>query len=146
MRKISLRLALLPAHPYWANFLKHCLCIALTEDTAQCNLTGRVTSIMVHIGALSRRKSGGATACAWVALLIAFFTACQSAPTPSFDLTLDPVSIALTQGEAKDVTVKLERLNGLTDPVLVTLKGLPADVTASPATLTMAGTKLSSDM
>ena len=75
-----------------------------------------------------------------IALLLALVTACQPAPTPNFDLTLDPVSIALTQGEAKDVSVKLERLNGLTDPVTVTFKGLPADVTASPATLTMAGT------
>ena len=75
-----------------------------------------------------------------VALLIAFITACQSAPTPSFDLTLDPVSLALTQGEAKDVTVKLERLNGFTESVAIALKGLPADVTANPATLTMTGT------
>ena len=75
-----------------------------------------------------------------VGLLITLVTACQAPLTPSFTVTFDAASATLKQGDAKDVTVKLERLNEFTDPVTVTLAGLPTGVSASPATLAMNGT------
>ena len=75
-----------------------------------------------------------------IALLIALITACQSAPPPDFTLTFDTSSLALNQGATADVTVKLERPSGFVDPIAVTWKGLPANITASPATLTMTAT------
>ena len=75
-----------------------------------------------------------------VGLLIALVTACQAPLTPSFTVTFDAASAALKPGDAKDVTVTLQRLNEFTDPVTVTLAGLPAGVIASPATLAMKGT------
>ena len=75
-----------------------------------------------------------------IALLIALITACQSAPPPDFTLTFDTSSLALNQGATADVTVQLERPSGFVDPIAVTWKGLPANITASPASLTMAAT------
>jgi Peptidase M66 len=75
-----------------------------------------------------------------VALLIALVTACQPAPVPNFTLTFDAANIALAQGDTKEVTVRLERPSGFTDPVTVSLRGLPANVTSSPATVTMSTT------
>ncbi len=80
-----------------------------------------------------------------VGLLLSLFTACNTNPNqiqkpsvPGFNLSLDPASIKLTPGDTTEVGIKLERLNGFADPVAVTLKGLPADVSASPATVTIA--------
>jgi hypothetical protein len=67
-------------------------------------------------------------------------------PLPSFNLSFNPANLTLTQGDAIDVTVQLERLNGFSDPVTVTLKGLPSDVTVSPASLTIAATASSASV
>jgi hypothetical protein len=79
-----------------------------------------------------------------IGLLISLVTACQSGqkqtqklPDPSFNLSLDSTSLNLMQGDDIDLTITLERLDGFEDAVAVSLKGLPADVTASPALLTI---------
>jgi Peptidase M66 len=59
-------------------------------------------------------------------------------PVPGFNLSLDASSLNLTQGDMADVTIKLERLNGFAQAVTLSLKNLPADVTASPASLAIA--------
>jgi hypothetical protein len=100
-----------------------------------------------------------------IGLLMSFVTACQSnpqssqnqtnpgqttpdqtnpdqtnpgQPVPGFNLSLDASSLNLTQGDMADVTIKLERLNGFAQAVTLSLKNLPADVTASPASLAIA--------
>jgi hypothetical protein len=82
-----------------------------------------------------------------IAFLIALVTACQNnsapiqkPPVPSFNLTLEPASLELIQGDATEVTVKLERLGGFKDSVAVSFKGLPADVTLSPTSLSIDAT------
>jgi Peptidase M66 len=82
-----------------------------------------------------------------IALLIALVTACQNnsapiqkPPVPSFNLTLEPASLELIQGDATEVTVKLERLGGFAGSVAVSFKGLPADVTLSPTSLSIDST------
>jgi Peptidase M66 len=59
-------------------------------------------------------------------------------PVPGFNLSLDASSLNLTQGDMAEVTIKLERLNGFAQAVTLSLKNLPADVTASPASLAIA--------
>jgi Peptidase M66 len=82
-----------------------------------------------------------------IGLLMSLVTACQSGqkqiqkfPDPSFNLSLDSSSVNLTQGDIADLTVNLERLDGFEDAVAVSLKDLPADVTVSPAVLTIPAT------
>ena len=62
------------------------------------------------------------------------------APTPpaDFSLALSPTSLTLTAGAAgSPVSVTATAANGFTGMVAVALSGLPAGVTASPATLTL---------
>jgi Peptidase M66 len=82
-----------------------------------------------------------------IGLFMTFVTACQSGqkqipklPDPSFNLSLDASSVNLMQGDDTDLTINLERLDGFEDAVTLSLKGLPADVTASPAVLTIPAT------
>jgi Peptidase M66 len=95
-----------------------------------------------------------------IGLLLSIVTACQSnpqssqnptnpnqtnpgqtnpgQPVPGFNLSLDASSLTLTQGDVADVNINLERLNGFAQAVTLSLKNLPADVTASPASLAIA--------
>jgi Peptidase M66 len=82
-----------------------------------------------------------------IGLLMTLVTACQSGqkqtqkpPDPSFKLSLDSTSLNLMQGDMSDVTINLERLNGFEDAVALSFKDLPADVTPSPALLTIPAT------
>ncbi len=82
-----------------------------------------------------------------MALLIVLVTACQNnsepiqkPPVPSFNLTLEPASLELIQGDATELTIKLERLDGFTDSVAVSFKDLPADITISPTSLSIDAT------
>jgi Peptidase M66 len=82
-----------------------------------------------------------------IGLLMTLVTACQSGqkqnqklPDPSFNLSLDSTSLNLMQGDDADLTINLERLDGFEDAVALSLKDLPADVTASPAVLTIPAT------
>jgi Peptidase M66 len=82
-----------------------------------------------------------------IGLLMSLVTACQSGqkqiqklPDPSFKLSLDASSLNLMQGDDADLTVTLERLDGFEDAVSLSLKDLPADVSVSPAVLTIPAT------
>jgi hypothetical protein len=62
-----------------------------------------------------------------------------SAPPPDFTLTLAPTSLTLVAGGANAlVSVTANAVNSFTGTVAVALTGLPAGVTASPATLSLA--------
>ena len=66
-------------------------------------------------------------------------TATISAPPPDFTLTLAPTSATLAAGGANSlVSVTANAVNSFTGTVNVAITGLPAGVTASPATLSLA--------
>ncbi len=66
-------------------------------------------------------------------------TATISAPPPDFTLTLAPTSATLAAGGANGlVSVTATAVNSFTGTVNVAITGLPAGVTASPATLSLA--------
>jgi hypothetical protein len=78
--------------------------------------------------------SGGAKASAAVAMTVA-----AAQPAPDFALSIDPSSLALTAGAAGGtVKVSISAFNSFNGSVIVALSGLPAGVTASPATLSFA--------
>jgi len=61
-----------------------------------------------------------------------------STQTADFSLTSTPETVALTAGGAgKQISVNAVPANGFTGEVAVTIGGLPAGVTANPATLTL---------
>jgi len=65
-------------------------------------------------------------------------TISATAPVADFSLTSTPATIALTAGSAgKQISVNAVPMNGFTGKVAVSIGGLPAGVTASPATLTL---------
>src|SRR5579875_3644214 len=58
--------------------------------------------------------------------------------TPDFAVIASPTSATLQSGGTpRSFTVTVDPANGFTDPVTVSLTGLPAGVTATPATLTV---------
>ena len=60
------------------------------------------------------------------------------APAPDFALTVSPASLTLTPGAAgSQVSVNAAALNSFTGTVAVAISGLPAGVTANPATLNL---------
>lgn len=62
----------------------------------------------------------------------------NSAPSPNFTLSLSPASVALTAGATgTPVTLTATPLNSFNGTVTVSISGLPAGVTASPATVTL---------
>lgn len=62
-----------------------------------------------------------------------------AASQPDFTLTATPASLALTAGGAAgQLVVSASAVNGFTGSVAVTLSGLPAGVTATPSTLSLA--------
>jgi Peptidase M66 len=99
----------------------------------------KISSGNVTLEGVSGAASGGLQGSAVLGLTVL-------KPLPSFNLSFNPANLTLTQGDAIDVTVQLERLNGFSDPVTVTLKGLPSDVTASPASLTIPATASSASV
>jgi hypothetical protein len=62
----------------------------------------------------------------------------MTTPTPDFTLSVSPAAAFVTGGAAgQSVSVTASALNGFAAPVMVALSGLPAGVTAKPATLTL---------
>ncbi len=61
-----------------------------------------------------------------------------AAPAPEFLFAANAVDLSLQAGSTAQLTVVATPLNGFTGTVNVTLSGLPAGVTASPTTLTLA--------
>jgi hypothetical protein len=65
-------------------------------------------------------------------------TTTTTSSTPDFSLTVSPTTAALTAGGAsQQMSVNAVAANGFTASVAVALTGLPAGVSASPATLTL---------
>ncbi|HEV2578003.1 MAG TPA: aryl-sulfate sulfotransferase [Acidobacteriaceae bacterium] len=65
--------------------------------------------------------------------------AITSASVPDFSLTSAPAALSLQAGGTpRSFTVTVNPVNGFTDPVSVSLTGLPAGVTATPASLSVA--------
>ncbi len=65
-------------------------------------------------------------------------TVAAAAPAPDFSLSSDPTSVSLTAGgTAQAVTLTAAALNGFTGTIQASVTGLPAGVTASPATLSL---------
>jgi hypothetical protein len=63
----------------------------------------------------------------------------STAPVPDFTITAAPNSIALQSGgSARTFTITAAAVNGFADPVNISLSGLPAGVTATPSTLSVA--------
>ena len=58
-------------------------------------------------------------------------------PPPSFTVSLSTVAITLTPGEVQTIQVSVAGQSGFTGSVSVTVTGLPAGVTASPAALSL---------
>ena len=58
-------------------------------------------------------------------------------PTPTFSLTTNPGQIGLSQTATQSLQVNVNPQNGFAGSVTITESGLPAGVTASPATLTV---------
>ena len=57
---------------------------------------------------------------------------------PDFTITATPTSIALPSGgSSRSLSVTAAAVNGFSDPVTVSLSGLPAGVTATPSTLSL---------
>lgn len=66
-------------------------------------------------------------------------TATLAAPPPDFTLTLSPASVTLVAGGAgAGVSVSVGAVNSFASTVAVAITGLPAGVTANPATLSLA--------
>jgi hypothetical protein len=68
------------------------------------------------------------------------FVLAVAAPTPPVDFSLSatPATSTLTVGGTTPVSLLVTGANGFSNPVAVTVSGLPGGVTATPATLTLA--------
>lgn len=65
-------------------------------------------------------------------------TAKVSTPAADFSLTSTPATVTLTAGgSGQQISVEATAINGFTGAVAIAISGLPAGVTASPATLTL---------
>ncbi len=90
---------------------------------------------------LLRLEFAGAVTCLLVCLAVA---GCggggtHSIPAGDFSLSVSPASLSITAGTTgSSVSVLATAANGLTGTVTVAITGLPAGVTANPATLTLA--------
>ena len=86
------------------------------------------TSAMVTVTGSADSTSHTATA----ALAI------SAAPVPDFTITAAPASMTLPSGgSSRSLTVTTTAVNGFSDPVSISLSGLPAGVTATPSTLSV---------
>lgn len=62
----------------------------------------------------------------------------SAAPVPDFTITAAPSSLSLPSGgSARLLSITPSAVNGFTDPVTVSLSGLPAGVTVTPSTLSL---------
>lgn len=87
-----------------------------------------VSTAMVTVMGSADSKSHIATAAVSV----------SAAPVPDFTLTAAPSSVSLQSGgSARSFTVTASAVNGFTDPVTITLTGLPTGVSVTPSTLSI---------
>jgi hypothetical protein len=106
--------------------------LTLTPGTAQSVTVAAAASAMKGSAKLTLTgHSGALTHSSTVATTI-------SAPRPDFTLTLSPTSLTVVGGAAGvPVSVTTAALNGSSGTVAVAITGLPAGVTANPATLSL---------
>lgn len=96
----------------------------LTASTSAAATSGTMVTVTASSGTLSH------TATAALAI--------SSAPVPDFTITAAPSAVALQSGgSASSLTITAAAVNGFTDPVSISLSGLPTGVTATPSTLTV---------
>lgn len=83
-----------------------------------------------------------------VVSVLTVLTACggPAGPTPSITIALDTATASVLRGGSVDVTVTLTRVGSASDPVDLTVDGLPAGVGASFAPATLAGPALTSTL
>ena len=110
------------------------LSLTLTPGVAQnLTLTAGATTKAGTASVTLIGISGSLTHTATVTL-----TVTAAAPSPDFSLTVAPASLDLTAGSTgKSSSVTANALNGFTGKVNISLTGLPAGVTPSPASLTL---------
>lgn len=60
-----------------------------------------------------------------------------SLPPPDFTLTIQPASVSVAAGSSTSSTVGVTGTNGFASQVSITISGVPAGVTASPATFSL---------
>ena len=108
--------------------------LTLTPGTAATlSLTAPVGTAAASATATLTGTSGALTHTAPLAITVAAL-----APSPDFSLAITPLSLSLTPGATGlPVQVAATALNGFTGSVSVPLSGLPANVTASPASLSL---------
>lgn len=82
---------------------------------------------------------------ALVAVMVLLLAACNQ-QSPSIMLTLDAASAALVRGSDVSVDVTLTRTGGASADVLLSITGLPANVTAQFSPATLSGSTLSSTL
>ena len=96
----------------------------LAASTAAATTSGATITVSGSDGSLSH------TATASLSIMPAI--------VPDFTITAAPASISLQGGgSARLLSVTTAAVNGFTDPVTVSLSGLPAGVTATPSTVTV---------
>jgi hypothetical protein len=108
--------------------------LTLTPGTAATlSLTAPAGTAAASATATLTGTSGALTHTAPLAI-----TVTTLAPSPDFSLAITPQSLSLTPGAAGlPVQVSATALNGFTGSVSVALSGLPANVTAAPASLSL---------
>ncbi len=70
-------------------------------------------------------------------IFLGLLAACGSSSSPDFSLASSAVTVSLATGATATVNVSANATSGTGSPISVTLEGLPAGVTASPATLSI---------
>jgi hypothetical protein len=89
------------------------------------------------MGVSSKTLVGCATLFFWLTLL-SCGGGSKTAAEGDFTLTSTPASVMLVQGGASQtISVNAVAVNGFTGPVVITITGLPAGVSATPGTLTL---------
>ncbi len=110
--------------------------ITLTPGSAApLSLTAPLGTAPATATATFTGTSGGLTHTASLAVTV---TAPPPPPQPDFSLAITPQSLSISPGAAgQPVQLSATALNGFSGNVSVALSGLPAGVTASPATLSL---------
>ena len=77
---------------------------------------------------------------AWIILLLGIlFTACSRPPAPDFNISLNPPSLTIEQGNNGTTTLTLTPQGGFSGEVSLSLEGAPIGVTLSPGSIQVTG-------
>ncbi len=85
---------------------------------------------------------------AHVTAVLLFLGACASTTTltPAITVALDAASADLIRGDTQSFTVTLTRVDGAADPVVLSIAGLPANVSATFTPASLSGTEVESTL